>query len=205
LTSTSTTQTRPRERVKSSLPPRHCCGPCPLPQRLRRETCTARRRRSSSKRPCNRPRARCTASASRGARVTTGARKAPKHRYTRAVQRSGPPTQGARRSGSGSYTRAGKPKTVTLAASSTPGGRATRRHGQRQATTPDGVGATTAERIARRPGAPGNPCVQPGDPHDELPSTLSPAHVDRQIHGGDGPPRVDQRLPPGMSAGRSHH
>jgi hypothetical protein len=35
--------------------------------------------------------------------------------------------------------RAGKPKTVTLVMSSTPGGRATRRHGQWQATTPDGV------------------------------------------------------------------
>jgi hypothetical protein len=45
--------------------------------------------------------------------------------------RSGPPTQGARRSGSGSWTRAGKPKMVTLATSSTPDRRATRRHGRR--------------------------------------------------------------------------
>jgi hypothetical protein len=44
-TSTSTTQTLPRERAKSSLLPRLCCGPCPLPQHPRRETCTARWRR----------------------------------------------------------------------------------------------------------------------------------------------------------------
>jgi hypothetical protein len=30
-TSTSTIWTRPRERVKSSSPPQHCCGPCPPP------------------------------------------------------------------------------------------------------------------------------------------------------------------------------
>jgi hypothetical protein len=137
-TSTSTTQTRPCERSKSSSPPRHCYGPCPLPQRPRRGTCTARRRRSSSKRPCSRPKARRPAFANRGARGTTRARKAPKRQYTRAARRSGPPTQGARQLGSGSLTCAGKPKTVTLATSSTPGGRATRRHGQQQATTPTG-------------------------------------------------------------------
>jgi hypothetical protein len=61
-----------------------------------------------------------------------------------------PPTKGARRLGSGFLTRAGRPKTVTLATSSTPGGRATRRRGWRQATTHGEVGAMTAERIARR-------------------------------------------------------
>jgi hypothetical protein len=68
----------PRERAKSSLLPRHCCGPCQLPQYWRRGTCTAKRRRSSSRRPCNRLRARCRAFSSREARGTTGARKAPK-------------------------------------------------------------------------------------------------------------------------------
>jgi hypothetical protein len=88
--------------------------------------------------PFNRPKTRRHTSASRGARGTTGARKAPMHRYTRAARRNGPPTQGARRSGSGSLTRVDRPKTVTLATSSTPGGRATRRHGRRQPTTPAG-------------------------------------------------------------------
>jgi hypothetical protein len=40
-----------------------------------------------------------------------------------------PPTQGARRSGSGSLTHAGGPKSVTLAMSSMPDGRETRRRG----------------------------------------------------------------------------
>jgi hypothetical protein len=39
----STTQTRPRERSRSSSQPRRCCEPCPLPRRLRHRTCTARR------------------------------------------------------------------------------------------------------------------------------------------------------------------
>jgi hypothetical protein len=53
-----------------------------------------------------------------------------------------------------------------------------------------------ALRQSRRPladtGAPGNPCVQPGDPHSEFPSALPLAHVDRQIQQGDGPPRMAQ-------------
>jgi hypothetical protein len=138
----------PRERARSSLPLRHCYRPCPLPQRLRRGTCTARRRRSSSKRPSSRPKAQHPASVSRGARGTMGARKAPNHRYTRETRRNAPQTQGARRSRSRSSTRAGKPKTAMLATSSTPGGRATRRRGRRWATTLDGVGATIAGRTA---------------------------------------------------------
>jgi hypothetical protein len=59
------------------LPPQRCYGPCPPPRRPRHGTCTARRRRLSSKRPSNRPKARCPASASREARGTTGVRKAP--------------------------------------------------------------------------------------------------------------------------------
>jgi hypothetical protein len=75
---------------------------------------------------------------------------APSPRCTRAARRSVPPTRGARRPRSGSSTRAGKPKMATPATSSTPGGRATRRRGQRRAITLDGVGATTAGRTAHR-------------------------------------------------------
>jgi hypothetical protein len=38
-----------------------------------------------------------------------------------------------------------------------------------------------------------------------FPPTLPPAYVDRQVHGGDGPSCVAQRLPPSMLAGRGHH
>jgi hypothetical protein len=124
-------QTRPRERAKISSPPRHCCGPCPPLRHPRRGTCTARRRRSSSKRPSNRTKARRPASANRGARGTMGARKAPSPRYTRAERRSALPTRGARRPKSGSSTRAGKPEMATPATSSTPDGQATQRHGRR--------------------------------------------------------------------------
>jgi hypothetical protein len=68
-----------------------------------------------------------------------GVRKAPSYRCIRKVQRSVPPTQGTRRPRSDSSTHAGKPKMVMHAMSSTPGGRATRRRGQRRATTLDGV------------------------------------------------------------------
>jgi hypothetical protein len=147
-TSTSTIQACPRERARSSSLPRHCCGPCPLPQRLRHGICTARRRRSSSKRPCSRPRARRPASTSRGARGATGVCKALKCQFTRVVRRGSPPTKVGRRSGSGSLTRAGMPKTATLATSSTPGRRATQRRGRRQATTRGEVDAMTAEKTA---------------------------------------------------------
>jgi hypothetical protein len=92
----------------------------------------------------------------------TGARKAPNHRYTWEAQRNAPPTQGARRSGRGSLTGAGKPKMATLATSSTPGGRATRRHGRRGATTPDGAGPTTVEKTARRHRSPREPVCSAG-------------------------------------------
>jgi hypothetical protein len=94
----------------------------PLPQHPRHGTCTARRRRSSSKRSCSRSRARRPASASRGACGTMGAHKALRRRCTRAARQGSPLTKGARRSRSGSLTRAGRPKTVTLAMSSTLGG-----------------------------------------------------------------------------------
>jgi hypothetical protein len=71
-------------------------------------------------------RAQRPASACRGARETTGARKALRCQFTRALRRGSPPTKARRRSGSRSLTRAGRPRTTTLATSSMPGGRATR-------------------------------------------------------------------------------
>jgi hypothetical protein len=59
-----------------NMPPRHCCGPCLLPQHPRRGTCTARRKHSLSKRPYSRPRAWRPAFANRGARRTTGVHRA---------------------------------------------------------------------------------------------------------------------------------
>jgi hypothetical protein len=195
----------PRERARSSLPLRRCYGPCRPPHRPRRGTCTARRKRSSSKRPFSRPKAQRPEFASKEARGTTGARKVLSHRYTREAQRNAPPTQGTRRSRSGSSTRARKPKTLTLAMSSTLG------DGQHRDVGDGGLPPSTGWAL-REPGgplsdtgAPGNPRVQPGDPHGELPPTLPPAHVDRQVQRGDGPPRVAQRLPSGVPAGRSHH
>jgi hypothetical protein len=91
-----------------------------------------------------------------------GARRALRLQYTRAARWGSPPTKGARRSRSGSLTRAGKPKTVTLVTSSTPGGWATWRHGQWQATTPDGAGAMTAESTARRRWSPREPVCSAG-------------------------------------------
>jgi hypothetical protein len=35
--------------------------------------------------------------------------------------------------------------------------------------------------------------------------TTRSSHVDRQVQRGDGPPRMAQRLPPGMPVGWSHH
>jgi hypothetical protein len=154
--------TRPHEQAKSSSLPRHYCGPCPLLQCPRPGTCIARHRRSSSKRPYNRPRAWRPAFASKGARGTTGARKALRRQFMQAARWGSPPTKAGRRSGSGSLTRAGRPRTVTLAMSSMPGGRATRRHGRRQATTHGGVGATTAVRTTRQHRSPRGPACSAG-------------------------------------------
>jgi hypothetical protein len=128
--STSTTRTRPRERAKSSSQPRRCCEPCPLLQRPRRRTCTARRRSSSSRQPCNRVRARRPAFASREAHGMTEARRAQRHQFTRAARRDNPPTRAERRSWSESSIRADRPRTAMPAMSSTPVGRATRRREQ---------------------------------------------------------------------------
>jgi hypothetical protein len=139
-------------------------SPRPHKRRLhpRRGTCTARRRRSLSKRPSSRPKARRPSSANRGARGTTGARKAPNPWYTRVEQRNGPPTRGAHRPKTGSSTRAGRRGTATPAMSSTLDGRAKRRRGRRQATTLSGVDATIAMRIAHRCRSPREPVCSAG-------------------------------------------
>jgi hypothetical protein len=80
----------------------------------------------------------------------TGARKALRRQFTRAARRGSPPTKAGCQSGSRSLTRVGRPRTATLAMSSMPGGRATWRHGRRQATTHGAVGATTAVRTTRQ-------------------------------------------------------
>jgi hypothetical protein len=90
------------------------------------------------------------------------ARKVPSPRYTRAERRSAPPTRGARRPKSGSSTPAGKPEMATPATSSTPDGRATQRHGRRQATTLGGVDATTVGKIAHRRRSPREPVCSAG-------------------------------------------
>jgi hypothetical protein len=204
-TSTSTIQTHLCVRVRSSSQPRRYYGPCPLPRRPRRETCTARRRRSSSKRPCNMPEARRPAYASRVAPGMTAARRAKRHPSTQTVRQGNRPTRAEPRSGSGSLIRVDRLRTATPATSSTRAERATQKHGRRQATTPGGVDATTTARIARRHQSPRGPVCSAGNPHDELPSALPPAHLDRQVHGGDRPSCVAQRLSPGVPAGRRHH
>jgi hypothetical protein len=72
-TSMSTIRTRPRERIKSSSQPRRNCGPCPLTLLPRRRTYTARRKHSSSRQSCNRPKARRPAYASKVVRGMTTA------------------------------------------------------------------------------------------------------------------------------------
>jgi hypothetical protein len=160
--STSTAQTRLRERARNSLPPQCCCGLCPPPRHPRRGTCTARRRRSSSKQPPSRPRARRPASANRGTREAMGPRRGPSPQCTRVGPRNTPPTRGARRPESGSSTLAGRRATVMPATSSTLDGRAKRRRRRPQATTPDGAGATTAMKTSRRRRNPRGPACSVG-------------------------------------------
>jgi hypothetical protein len=75
--------------------------------------------------------------------------RARRHLYTQAARRDNQPTRAERRLGSGSLTRADRPRTATPATSSTPTRRATRTHGWWWPTNRNGVGATTAARIAR--------------------------------------------------------
>jgi hypothetical protein len=90
------------------------------------------------------------------------ARRGPNPRCTREEQRSAPPTRGARRPKSVSSTRAVRRGTATPATSSTLGGRAKRMPGRPQATTPDGAGATTAMKTARRHRNPRGPACSAG-------------------------------------------
>jgi hypothetical protein len=121
------------------------------------------------------------------------------------VQQNAPPTQGARQSGSRSLTCAGKPKMATLATSSTPGGRATRRHGRRRATTPDGAGAMTVERTARRHRSPREPVCSARKYAQRVSLSASASPRRSTNTTGRRTPRMAQRLPPGVPGGRSHH
>jgi hypothetical protein len=82
---------------------------------------------------------------------------------------------------------------------------ATRRRGQRRATTLDGVGATIAGRTARRRRSPREPVCSAGRSARRASLALPSAHINRQIQRGDRPTRMAQRLPPSVSAGRGHH
>jgi hypothetical protein len=79
-----------------------------------------------------------------------GVRRGPSPQCTQAERRSAPSTRDARRLKNGSSTRVGKHGTAMLATSSMLGGRAKRMREQRQATTLDGVDATTAMKTTRR-------------------------------------------------------
>jgi hypothetical protein len=202
--STSTTRIRLRERAKSSSSLQHCCGPCPPPQRPRRGTCTARRRRSSSKRPSSRPRARRPASVSRETRGAMGARRGPNPQYTRVEQRSAPPTRGARQPKSGSSTHAGRRGMVMPATLSTLGGRAKRMHERQQATTLGGADATIAMRIARRRQSPREPACSAGRSARRPFPSASASPRPSSSTTGRRTPCVAQRIPPGVPAGRGH-
>jgi hypothetical protein len=89
-------------------------------------------------------------------------RKALKRLFTPVARRGSPPTKAGRLSRSGSLTREDRPRTATLATSSTPDGRATRRHERQQATTHVRVGATTAARTAHRRRSPREPASSAG-------------------------------------------
>jgi hypothetical protein len=105
------TQTRHRTRVRSSSQLQRCSEPCPHPRRTRRQTCTARRMRLSSKRPCNRPKARRLAYASRAARGTTAAPRANRHVSMQTARQGNQPTRAERWSRCESLIRANRLRT----------------------------------------------------------------------------------------------
>jgi hypothetical protein len=97
----------------------------PPPSTPRRETCTAKCRHSSSRRPSSRPKARRHAFANRGMHEATGSRRGANPRSMQVKRRSDPPTRDARWPRSGSSTRSGH-WTATPATSSMLGVRARR-------------------------------------------------------------------------------
>jgi hypothetical protein len=144
-------------------------------------------------------------SASREVRGTTTARGVQSPRCTRAVRRSAPPTRGAHRPRSGFSTRAGKPRTATPATSSTLGGRATRRHAQRRATTLDRAGATTAGRIAHQHRNHREPACSAGRSARRASPSASASQQRSSSTTGRRTLRVAQRLPSSVSARQGHH
>jgi hypothetical protein len=160
--STSTTRIRHRARARSSSQQRRCSEPCLRPRHPRRVTCIVRCRHSSSRWPCNRPKARHPAYASRAVRGTTAVPRAKWRLSTRAPRRGNQPTRVERWSGSGSLIRTGKPRTAMPAISSTLAERATQKHERRQATTLGGAVATIAEKISHQRRNPREPVYSAG-------------------------------------------
>jgi hypothetical protein len=160
-TSTSTTRTHLRGRARSSSPPRRCCGPCRPPRRLRHETCTARCRHSSSRRPFNRPRARRHASANRGTHEATRLRRGgePSVHAGEATGRPANPGRTPAKERLLDTRRAldGDARNVINARR-----RAKRMRERRQATTHGGVDATTAMKTALRRRSPRGPVCSAG-------------------------------------------
>jgi hypothetical protein len=148
-----------------------------------------RRRRSSSKQPSSRPRARRLASARKETRREMGARRGR--------------TLGPRRWSGGATRQPGTHTDyrTTPRHSQSTGRRRPQRH-QRSADEESGCASggrlppstRWTLRQRRRPladaGTPGNPCVQPGDPRGGLPPALPPTHDHRQVQQGDRSPHV---------------
>jgi hypothetical protein len=67
------------------------------------------------------------------------------------------------------------------------------------------VAATTAVRITHRRRNPWGPVCSAGRSTQQTSPVLLPAHLDRQVHRGDGPSCIAQRLTPSLQAGRRHH
>jgi hypothetical protein len=177
--STSTTRIRLRERARSSLPSRHCCGPCPPPAPRGASAHRASGRPAGRELGVSHPPARRRA----GRRGRAGGRTLGPHR------RSDPPIWDAHRLKIGSSTRA-EHGTATPATSSTLGGRAKQMREWRQPTTLDEVDATTATKTARRRRNPREPMCSAGRSARRPSPALPPTHDRRQVQRGDRSPRV---------------
>jgi hypothetical protein len=128
-----------------------------------------------------------------------GVRRGSSPQCTQVERRSDPPTRDAHQLKNGSSTHAGKHRTVTPATSSMLGERAKRMRERRQATTLGGGGRYDSdEDRSPTPEPPGTRVFS-----REIRTAAFP-HDHRQVQRGDGPPRMAQRLPPSLPAGRGH-
>jgi hypothetical protein len=193
-TLTSTTRTRLRGQVRSSMPPQRCYEQCRAP------------RDAGSHRAGGRPAGRklsVTHSPTRGCTRRRGRTGGANPRSMQVKQRSDPPTRDARQPRSGSSTRAGR-WTATPATSSTPGARARWMRERRKATTLDGVDATTATKTVLRRRNPRGPVCSAGRSARQPSPNASASPRPSSSTTGRRIPRVAQRLPPGVPAGRGH-